>query len=162
MTRADSFARAKKLPRVKFYVDTGEKAKKPKSKTKTIKDRFDVYDMAVANEVRTRITLLMDNITKDYKERISLAEGRASKAEVGLSYLKEKLTSFLTPDQIAAAEICGCSPEVYAIEFIELWKERMWPKFGTTSHPFSALPVGSMVLTPYQSPRNFPVSGSIG
>ena len=146
MTRADSFARAKKLPRVKFYVGTGEKAKKTKSKAKTskaIKENIAAFESHIAHEQTRLIDSLLNTLGSDFSERLSLAEARAFKAEEELSFIKSKLCSFLSKDQLDAASICGCSPEIYALEFIELWKECMWPKFGVKIRPFSDLKMGA-------------------
>ena len=37
--------------------------------------------------------------------------------------LRTKVINLLSPDQIEAARICGCAPEVYALEWIEILKK---------------------------------------
>lgn len=36
--------------------------------------------------------------------------------------LRKRLIDLLLPEQIEAAKICGCSPEMYALEWIEIYK----------------------------------------
>lgn len=49
--------------------------------------------------------------------------------------LKKRLVSLLLPEQIDAARTCGCTPEVYALEWIQLYKEglrKYAPSFGNS------------------------------
>lgn len=67
------------------------------------------------------------------------AEMRAAKAEQLYNELARKLSGLLEPDQLDAARISGCAPELYAIEWIELQKERLFPSPSTLYQPFSEL-----------------------
>lgn len=67
------------------------------------------------------------------------AEMRAAEAHRNYFELSRKLVGLLTPDQIEAAKIAGCTPEVYAIEFIELAKDKLFPKFEAAVQPLSDL-----------------------
>ena len=39
--------------------------------------------------------------------------------------LKQKIIRFLSPDQIEAAKICGCAPEIYALEWLQIYKDSL-------------------------------------
>lgn len=82
---------------------------------------------------------LLKQIVPDFSIRLGQAERRAKEAEESLALLKKRLTQLLSPDQIEAARVCGCSPEIYAIECIEIWKAKIFPSFPTEIQPFQAL-----------------------
>jgi hypothetical protein len=56
---------------------------------------------------------------------LRIAEMERDEAVKNLKYLNEKLTNFLTPDQVDAALTCGISTSDYAINFIDLWREKI-------------------------------------
>jgi hypothetical protein len=39
--------------------------------------------------------------------------------------LRDKLVALLLPEQIEAARICGCAPEIYALEWIDICKKKV-------------------------------------
>ena len=57
--------------------------------------------------------------------RMRAAEERASVSEAKLSYLKDKLINLLNADQLEAARVCGCDPEIYALEWIDIWRKQI-------------------------------------
>ena len=67
------------------------------------------------------------------------AEMRAEAATQKYNELSRKLVGLLTADQLDAARVCGVTPEFYAIEFIELAKNRLFPKFESAIRNFSQL-----------------------
>lgn len=74
---------------------------------------------------------ILTKVSPDLAQRLKVAEIESFHAKTELAFLKQKLTSFLTPDQLDAAKICGCDPAVYTMEFFELWKENVWKNLGT-------------------------------
>ena len=87
-------------------------------------------------EVMSRVESFLDMIAPDVVKRLTDAEMRASHAESQLALLQSRLVSLLSADQIEAARVCGITPELYTIEYILLWKERM----------FKDIPVGIVPL----------------
>lgn len=57
-------------------------------------------------------------------------ELRATAAERELAGLKQQIERFLTPDQLEAARVCGVTPAMYFMEYIELCKERLFAHVG--------------------------------
>lgn len=54
-------------------------------------------------------------------------------------YLRDRLRGFLDSDQLEAAKIAGCTPELYALEWIEICKESLVlkaPAFGNNVERF--------------------------
>ena len=86
-----------------------------------------------------RLEELLSTIVPDYTQRLVQAEALCTKTQEELRVLKDKLTSLLNDDQLEAAQICGCPPEVYAIEFVQLWKEKIFPSFPDHVKPFPEL-----------------------
>ena len=82
---------------------------------------------------------LLQQIVPDFTKRLSSAEQRAERSEVELATLRARLVGLLSLDQLEAAKICGCPPQVYAIECIELWKEKIFPSFPKEIRPLSEL-----------------------
>ena len=82
---------------------------------------------------------LLKQIVPDFSIRLGQAERRAVVAEEALGLLKKRLTQLLSPDQLEAARVCGCSPEVYAIECIEIWKGKVFPSFPNNIRPLHGL-----------------------
>lgn len=89
------------------------------------------------NETLERVEAFLSKIAPDVVKRLASAEMRAAKAESELAFLRGSLVRLLTSDQLEAARTCGIAPEMYAIEYIDLWKERM----------FLECPVGIRSLT---------------
>lgn len=56
---------------------------------------------------------------------ISDLEQRCLQVERDYAELRRRIVSFLLPEQIEAAETCGCTPEIYALEWFELCKQTM-------------------------------------
>ena len=63
----------------------------------------------------------------DMTERVREAELMAAYHKNQYNILNDRLAALLTKDQLEAARVCGCAPAVYAIEFIELQKPRIFP-----------------------------------
>lgn len=63
------------------------------------------------------------------------AEHRAMTAERQLADIREKLSRLLSPDQLDAAKTCGVTPEFYALECIELYKEKFFPHMRKSERP---------------------------
>ena len=82
---------------------------------------------------------LLKQIVPDFSIRLGVAERRAAVAEEALESLKKRLIQLLSPDQREAARICGCPPEVYAIECIQIWKEKIFPSFPNIIKPLHYL-----------------------
>ena len=78
-------------------------------------------------------------IAPDVVRRLTSAERRADEAERKYGIIRDKLVSLMSPDQIDAAKIAGCSPEVYALEYLELWKDHLFPRTAGAFRPLSAL-----------------------
>ena len=88
---------------------------------------------------RQRLESFFDQIAPALVERLTFAEAKSAQLEQELFLLKGKLVKLLSLDQLEAAEVCGCPPEVYAIKCIELWKEKIFPSFPANIRPLSAL-----------------------
>lgn len=54
------------------------------------------------------------------KVQLLYIENRALLIEKQYNELKNRLVSLLLPEQIEAAKICGITPELYALEWIDL------------------------------------------
>jgi hypothetical protein len=55
--------------------------------------------------------------------------------------LRLRIVKFLLPEQIEAAKVCGCTPEIYALEWFEICKNTMrehTPSFANFAEPLSA------------------------
>ena len=48
--------------------------------------------------------------------------------EAKLNELRDWLVGMLTPDQIDHAKVAGCSPEVYAVEYIKINHDKFFPR----------------------------------
>ena len=59
---------------------------------------------------------LLQQIVPDYVQRLASAEAKADRLGTELVMLKARLAGLLSKDQTEAAKVCGCAPEVYAIE----------------------------------------------
>ena len=81
-------------------------------------------------EIVAKVTAAFAEIAPNAISRLTEYELRAKYAEERLKFLHDKLVGLLSPDQIEAARISGCPPEVYAIEWIEIWREQIFPKSG--------------------------------
>ena len=82
---------------------------------------------------------LLQQIVPDYVQRLASAEHRAERSEEELTVLRGKLAGLLSKDQLDAATVCGVTPEMYAIECIEIWKEKIFPSFPAEIRPLSEL-----------------------
>ena len=85
-----------------------------------------------------------DEIAPDLVKRLTSAETRASHAETELARLQLRLTTLLNKEQLEAVKICGTTPEDYAIECIELYKEKFFPHFAPDIRPLAALRSGQI------------------
>ena len=88
---------------------------------------------------RQRLETFFDTIAPDLVRRLTVAEAKAAHLEEDLAFLRGKLTGLLNKDQLDAARVCGCRPEVYAIECINLWKEKIFPGFPSYVHNLAEL-----------------------
>ena len=52
-------------------------------------------------------------------------ERRCLQVERDYADLRERLVNLLRPEQIDAAKTCGITPEVYALEWIDLCKDKL-------------------------------------
>ena len=64
-------------------------------------------------------------VAPEFTARLAHAEAEAYKAKYELAFLRSKLAGLLSRDQIEAARIAGCAPEIYALEWIEIQKEHL-------------------------------------
>lgn len=87
---------------------------------------------------------LLSQIVPDYTQRLYLAETKAAQLEEAHTLLKNRLVKLLSVDQMEAARICGCPPEIYAIECIDLWKEKIFPSFARDIRSFPELKSGAV------------------
>lgn len=65
-------------------------------------------------------------------------EARCLEVERDYTELRRRITSFLLPEQIEAAQICGVTPEIYALEWFEICKQTMrdhTPSFANFTQP---------------------------
>ena len=56
--------------------------------------------------------------------------------------LRLRIVKFLLPEQIEAAKVCGCTPEVYALEWFEICKQTMrdhTPSFANFTQPLKTM-----------------------
>ena len=90
-------------------------------------------------DITKSLEQLLRQIVPDFTMRLATAEQRAERTEIELTTLKQKLVGLLSKDQLEAAKICGCAPEVYAIECIEIWKEKIFPSFPKGIRPLAGL-----------------------
>ena len=92
------------------------------------------------NEIRSvRFQEFLDEIVPNYTKRLADAEEKRYNAERHLKEMEDRLIRLLTKDQLEAATICGCPPEIYAIEFMEIFKEKKHPDFSATFHDLTTL-----------------------
>lgn len=78
------------------------------------------------NETLDRIEAFLSKIAPDVVKRLESAEMRVARAEAESAVIRNKLVSLLNRDQIEAARICNVTPEFYALEYIELWREKLF------------------------------------
>jgi hypothetical protein len=98
-------------------------------------------------EVLTRVEAFLDKIAPDVVKRLTDAEMRANQNEKDLAFIRYKLASLLSQDQLESANICGMSPEIYALNCIELWKDG---KIGRSVFEIKLKPLSEVKLTgPY-------------
>jgi hypothetical protein len=65
-------------------------------------------------------------------------ERRCIQVERDYTELRKRIISFLSNDQIDAAKTCGCTPEVYALEWFEICRQTMrdhTPSFANINQP---------------------------
>ena len=77
---------------------------------------------SLGDEVR-----LTENQINDRFAFIQL-EHRCLSLEKDYTTLRQKLVALLLPEQIDAAKTCGVTPEVYALEWIQLYKDKLREK----------------------------------
>jgi hypothetical protein len=80
-----------------------------------------------------------DNIAAKVLLRLNAAEIERDQYLKELTFLRKKLTSLLTKDQLEAARICCVTPEMYAIELIDLWRHKQFPSFTPDIQHYGAL-----------------------
>ena len=88
------------------------------------------------NDLELAIKVLGD------RKIISDLEQRCLQVEKDYMELRRRVVSFLLPEQIEAAKICGCTPEVYALEWFQICKESMRehvPSFANYAESLSSL-----------------------
>ena len=95
-------------------------------------------------ELLARIEAFLGKIAPDVVKRLASAEMRATQAEADLSLIRTKLVNLLSPDQIEMAKVCNISPEMYALEVIELWKDG---RIGKSCFEIQLKPLSEMKYT---------------
>jgi len=68
-------------------------------------------------------------------EMLRDAEARAASAESKFKFISDKLVGLMTPDQMEHAKIAGCAPEVYAIEMLQLYRDKFFDTFQSQHWP---------------------------
>lgn len=77
------------------------------------------------------------------------AEHRAMAAERELAEFRAKLVRLLSQDQLDAAKVCGVTPEFYAMECIELYKEKFFPYLAPAMRPLFPAAESGMPIQSY-------------
>lgn len=91
-------------------------------------------------EIVKKVWATFNQISGDSVRLIADAQERARYDRAALDRLNGRLVGLLSADQIEAARISGCDPAIYAIEWIEIWREKMFPKDGVIlPKPFDRL-----------------------
>jgi len=96
-------------------------------------------------DVLVRLESFLDKISPYVVKRLTEAETNCVHYKAELELLQLRLRALLTVDQVEAAAVCGCTQEMYAIECIELWKEKIFA--SSTSNPFVEMPASSRSIT---------------
>jgi hypothetical protein len=76
----------------------------------------------ISRSLREEI-ILTQNSLSDKKALVDL-ELRCLRIEKSYEELRNKLVKLLSKEQIDAAKTCGVTPEVYALEWIEIYKDK--------------------------------------
>jgi hypothetical protein len=86
--------------------------------------------------MRREVALAEQAITADLNSRRTLLdlEFRCLNLEKDYNDLRRRLVRLLLPEQIEAARTCGITPEVYALEWIDIMKDTL-RKFAPGSSP---------------------------
>lgn len=115
-----------------------------KRKRKLVKRATTVRKTAVkrTNPKREQLAQFLDTIAPYLVERLTQAEMDCAHYQQELKQLQGRLASMLSPDQKEAAVVCGVSPELYAIECIELYKEKFFPQMPIKLRPLAELKSG--------------------
>lgn len=95
-------------------------AKKTKSRSTKVSAR-----RSHSSELVSRMEAFFDKIAPDFSKRLATAEMERDHAVSELKYLQERLVNLLTTVQLEAAVTCGITPELYAIEYVEYYAEKM-------------------------------------
>lgn len=74
---------------------------------------------SLADDLQLTISALND------KKTISDLEQRCLKVERDYADLRQRIVKFLRPEQVEAAKVCGCTPEIYALEWFEICKDTL-------------------------------------
>lgn len=72
------------------------------------------------------IAKFFDTIAPDLVERLTSSENAANRANQRLAFIEGKLVGLLSKEQQEAAKICGISESDYALNLIELHKEKFF------------------------------------
>lgn len=92
---------------------------------------------AIKRDSLQRLDDFLNSVAPGFIGKLNTAEMRATHAEGALRLMQSRLVSILTKDQLEFAKISGISPELYALEFIELWKNRMLQDMNLLLVPLS-------------------------
>lgn len=63
------------------------------------------------------------------------SEMRGAEYKRRYDFLCNKLVPLLTEDQVEHARIAGCAPEVYAVEMLQLYREKFFNTFQSSLWP---------------------------
>jgi hypothetical protein len=74
----------------------------------------------------TKAESFFDNTLPRLVESIIQGRSGQERAEAELRRLQDRLVGILSKDQLEMAMSIGVTPANYAIEFVEIWKEKMW------------------------------------
>jgi hypothetical protein len=78
--------------------------------------------------VLQRVERLLGEIASEDMRRLIDTERELSWVRRDLNTVQERLSGMLNADQIEAARICGCPTYVYALECMDLWMGKKFPK----------------------------------
>jgi hypothetical protein len=106
--------------------------------TKKTKSKRIVKKLSLKEKIQDVEKSIQDRLN-DVKYLVEL-ERRYLSLEREHSDLKQKLVNLLLPEQIDAAKTCGVSPEFYALEWVDLCKDKLrtyTPGFGDNIKSFN-------------------------
>ena len=84
----------------------------------------------------------LDRVGAKLLVKLNAAEMERDQARKDFDFVKFKLTRLLNEDQLDAAKTCGIEPWMYAIECIELYKEKFFPQMPSHLRPLMELKTG--------------------